>query len=656
MKATFATCMLLGLLLALAACNPEPSREPAPTTVVDAPKPVADTGTGTGLRAVYFKTNNLIGPHQTRLETDVNLTPGSDPAPTLNGSGFSASWGGQLQAPSTGGWTLSVVHTGGVRLELDGKRLLDRWTQGAKTDDAVKVLLEANRLYDLHLEFWGKLSDAKLQLLWSGPDRPKERIPTTRFFPLNATRASLGEWGKLEPWPVLAIHGTLLPNGKVLTWGGGDKTRSGKDEPGAHNGNDADLWDLTSNTHSSVRNPSTKIFCSGHALTPDGTLLVAGGNWDKDIGKIDTNLFNPNTNSWSRGSNMNAGRWYPTVLPLANGELLTLEGKDENKAINRLPQVWKTAGGWRDLKDAIRNDAGRSGASRETGLYPWIFVGPNGQVVKLGPSKVIETLSTAGDGAWSTTQQTRDEQFRNYGIAVQIAPDRVLVAGGTDETNLATRSSKLVNLNTLAVSSTGDLQLGRTQLNATILPDGSVLASGGHGGKSYDDSARATRSAERWQDGVWTTLASETNPRMYHSMAVLLPDARVLSAGGGRCDCERDYQDAQVFSPPYLFNLDGTPAFRPALEAPGNIQFAQSFTIKVSDPNEIEQVSLLRLSSVTHSLNMNQRFAKLEFTASADGLNVTAPVNGNIAPPGHYLLFVVNARGVPSLGKIVQLQ
>jgi hypothetical protein len=663
----------VALLICLTACTSENAQQETPTApiVAETPAPTPDltsepdTGTGTGLRAMYFKTEDLTGPQQTQLESNVSLSPGIDPAPNLAGAGFSASWGGQLQVPETGDWTLSTVANGGVRLEIDGKRLIDRWTQNPNLEGSAQVRLEASRLYDLHLEFRGSISNANLKLLWTGPGRGTQRIPKTRLFPLDATRASLGEWGKLEAWPVLAIHGTVLPNGKLLTWGGGDKTRSGKDEPGAHNGNDADLWDPTNashaSTHASVRNTSTELFCSGHALTPDGTLLVAGGNWDKDVGKIDTNLFDWNTNTWTRGANMNAGRWYPTVLPLANGELLTLEGKTETKAINRVPQVWKTVGGWRDLSNAIRDDAGRNDANqnaetRETGLYPWVFAGPDGNVVKLGPSSVIESLSTDADGAWSTTQANRGDRFRNYGIAVQIAPDRVLIAGGTDETNPATRSSKIINLKTLGTSSSGDLQFGRTQFNATILPDGSVLASGGHGGNSYDDPARAARSAERWQNGIWTTLASEINPRMYHSIGLLLPDARVFSGGGGRCDCQRDYQDAQLFSPPYLFNRDGTPAVRPAPDVPGRITFGQSFNVDLSDPSEIKQVSLLRLSSVTHSLNMNQRFAELNFAATTTGLTIRAPSSGNTAPPGHYLLFVINTQGVPSVGKIVQLR
>jgi hypothetical protein len=670
----------IALLICLAACTGENAQQETPTAapiVAETPAPTPDltpdTGTGTGLRAMYFKTDDLTGPPETQLESDISLSPKIDPASNLAGPGFSAMWGGQLQAPETGEWTLMTVSNGAVRLEIDGKRLIDRWTQNPNqipnqapnTEASVQLRLEANRLYDLHLEFRGSITNANLKLLWTGPGRGTQRIPKTRLFPLDATRASLGEWGNLEAWPVLAIHGTVLPNGKLLTWGGGDKTRSGKDEPGAHNGNDADLWDPTNtsqaSSHTSVRNTSTELFCSGHALTPDGTVLVAGGNWDKDVGKIDTNLFDWNTNTWTRGANMNAGRWYPTVLPLANGELLTLEGKTETKAINRVPQIWKTVGGWRDLSNAIRDDAGRNDANqnaeaRETGLYPWVFAGPNDKVVKLGPSTVIETLSTQADGAWSGTQATRGDRFRNYGTAVQIAPDRVLIAGGTDETNPATRSSKIVNLNTLGTSSSGDLQFGRTQFNATILPDGSVLASGGHGGNLYDDPARAARSAERWQNGIWTTLASEINPRMYHSIGLLLPDGRVFSGGGGRCDCQRDYQDAQLFSPPYLFNRDGTPAVRPAPEVPDRITFGQSFTVGLSDPGEIEQVSLLRLSSVTHSLNMNQRFAELNFVATASGLTVRAPLSGNTAPPGHYLLFVINARGVPSVGKIVQLR
>jgi hypothetical protein len=353
---------------------------------------------------------------------------------------------------------------------------------------------------------------------------------------------------------------------------------------------------------------------------------------------------------------MNAARWYPSLIPLADGEMLSVGGRIQPGLENTLPQVWKSTGGWRDLTGA---DDLLGGA---TGYYPWAFAGPNGKTFVVGPADRILRLSTAANGGWNTLKETRDDLYRYYGSPVMFAPDKVLVVGGTDTTNPASASSLVVNLSDpITFTASGDLNDGgRTQLNTTILPDGSVLATGGHGGNGFEDLALAKRSAERWDPntGRWTLLEDETNPRMYHSVALLLPDARVLSAGGGRClTCPKNYDDAQIFSPPYLYNPDGTSAPRPSiLETPDVIGFGQSFFVRTTNPMSIGRVSLVRLSSVTHSFNMNQRFAELTFVSTGTGLSVTAPVNGDTAPPGHYLLFVINAQGVPSIGKIVQLR
>jgi hypothetical protein len=141
------------------------------------------------------------------------------------------------------------------------------------------------------------------------------------------------------------------------------------------------------------------------------------------------------------------------------------------------------------------------------------------------------------------------------------------------------------------------------------------------------------------------------DPRMYHSTALLLPDGRVLSAGGGRLGGARDYFTAQIFSPPYLFK--GT---RPAIvSAPPVLPIGGSATIQTAQAADIATVSLVRLASVTHTLDMDQRYLPLEFTAGADRLTITAPASSDVAPPGYYMLFIVNSRGVPSTAAILRV-
>ena len=132
----------------------------------------------------------------------------------------------------------------------------------------------------------------------------------------------------------------------------------------------------------------------------------------------------------------------------------------------------------------------------------------------------------------------------------------------------------------------------------------------------------------------------------------------MLSVGSGQPAATGLTDDftAEIFSPPYLFNADGTPATRPVItNAPGGVKYGQAFTVKTTSAASIAKVTWIRLSAVTHSFNQSQRMNVLSFTKGTNLLTVTAPANRNLAPQGHYLLFIVDANGVPSVAKIVRI-
>jgi galactose oxidase len=215
------------------------------------------------------------------------------------------------------------------------------------------------------------------------------------------------------------------------------------------------------------------------------------------------------------------------------------------------------------------------------------------------------------------------------------------------------------------------MNFGRRQHNATILPDGTVLVTGGTRGgggpnNGFNDlgPGQPVHIAELWDPTTeeWTELAAEEVDRCYHGTAVLLPDATVLSAGGGEYrpfdgvdepnDPQDSHRNAQVFSPPYLFKGD-----RPEItSAPSSVSYGEIFQVGISQPNDIGKVSWVRLPSVTHSFDENQRINFLQFQASAGELNVTAPNSANVCPPGHHMLFILSQVGVPSIAKIIQIQ
>jgi WD40 repeat protein len=194
----------------------------------------------------------------------------------------------------------------------------------------------------------------------------------------------------------------------------------------------------------------------------------------------------------------------------------------------------------------------------------------------------------------------------------------------------------------------------RRHLNATILPDGTVLVTGGTSGTGFSDEASAVHAAELWDPntGKWSTLASNSVIRVYHSTSLLLPDGRVLHTGSGDAAGNANHFDAELFYPPYLYK--GT---RPYIsQGPSTVNYTETFFVGTADPAAIARVTWIRLGSVTHAFDSNQRFNELTFVPAPGGLNVTAPASPNLAPPGHYMLFILNRNGVPSSARIIRIK
>jgi hypothetical protein len=455
----------------------------------------------------------------------------------------------------------------------------------------------------------------------------------------------VGQWGPVVPWPVVGVHVALLPNGKVLAYDsiGDNATETYPVQDHTR----ATVWDPATGTQTPVDvNTGYNIFCSGFAHLVDGRMFVAGGNKDQQLnGIVQTHLFDPLTNLWSLGPNMAAGRWYPTVTALDNGEMLITSGRVDT------PEVRTLAGGLRSL----------STASLSLPLYPWMDVAPNGRAFYSGPDQTLRALNTAGTGVWQTFGQ-RDTINRDYGGHALFDVGKELIAGGGPSTT----DARVVDINgsTPQVTPTAPMAYGRRQLNLTVLADGTVLATGGNSsGASLVDLNAGVYPAELWNPatGQWLTLAAMQVTRQYHSTALLLPDGRVLSAGGGICGtCDQvGYlgKNAEIFSPPYLFDADGTLALRPTIDAaPAATSYGASMDITTGNPASIRKVAFVRLGAATHANNMEQRYIPLSFTAGSTSLTTTAPANADIAPPGYYMLFIIDANGVPSVARMVNIQ
>jgi hypothetical protein len=233
---------------------------------------------------------------------------------------------------------------------------------------------------------------------------------------------------------------------------------------------------------------------------------------------------------------------------------------------------------------------------------------------------------------------------------------RILIMGGSRTGDLLspTNSAEVIDLNRspLAWRTVASMQYPRLDHNVTILPTGDVLVTGGTS-IGPNEAAGAVHAAEVWspQTETWTTLASNSVNRMYHSTSILLPDGRVLLAGSGEGKKAASEFSAEFFSPPYLFQGP-----RPVITgAPTSVAYGGTFAVSTPDAASIAQVTLVRLGSTTHAFDQNQRLARLSFSTTATGVSVRAPANGNLAPPGHYMLVLVNGDGVPSVARIIRI-
>jgi hypothetical protein len=445
-------------------------------------------------------------------------------------------------------------------------------------------------------------------------------------------RSVVGEWSSVLIWPYTAIHLHMLPTGKVAFWGSYET-----DAP--------ELWDPATGAFTTTGPTGYNIFCTGHSFLADGRLLVTGGHVNTYIGEPFASIFDPFTNVWTNVlDDMNAGRWYPTNVTLANGDVLVVAGQIDTapEVMNPLPQVWQAASEtWRSLTNA----------ELVLPLYPYMYVAPNGRVFNAGPNQIARYLDTSGSGTWTVVANNRVGTLEQ-GSSVMYDPGKVLIVGGGLQ-EAPSNTAQVIDLTIASPAwrSVTPMASARRHHNATLLADGTVFVTGGSNSTNpdlWDDQTGAVYAAEMWnpQTEAWSTMASLTVYRGYHATALLLPDGRVLSAGG-----DVGGPTAEVYSPPYLFR--GT---RPTItDAPTSVGYNQTVLVRTLDATSITQVTWIRLSSVTHGFNQDQRLNRLSFAQTAGGLNVTTPAGPTLAPPGYYMLFILNSSGVPSEARIIRI-
>ena len=460
--------------------------------------------------------------------------------------------------------------------------------------------------------------------------------PVTVTVDNSGNPALVGSWSSAVSLPAVAVNLILLPNSEVLFY---------------QDGGTATVWNYTTNTFTNV-STSVDLFCSGAALLSDGRVLVVGGYGGSGgpIGIANAEIFDPTTNKWTTVPDMAYRRWYPNATTLPDGNILVTAGWQTNSHTN--------AGISEFYNPATNTWTSLTNANNPFETYPFLYVLPDGRVIHIGGSEYATDTDVLDltTNTWSVI----DPNVVDGASATMYTPSHFMKAGtATDSQGVGPSFNTTYVLDmtqaTPAWQQTPSMAYSRSFMNLTMLPDGTVLATGGETDRNGGTIANAVYAAELWSPATqtWSTMASMHTPREYHGTALLLPDGRVLESGmGADFGNVPNEESAEFYSPPYLFK--GT---RPTItSAPAQISYGQNFTVTTPDAASITSVVLIRTGAVTHFFDQNERFIPVGFTQTSGGLTVTAPANSNLAPPGNYMLFIVNSAGVPSVAPFMQIQ
>ncbi len=469
-----------------------------------------------------------------------------------------------------------------------------------------------------------------------------------------------GQWSTLSnTMPINPVHVALLNNGELLVVAGsGNCPPTYKGCPsgppyGPSNGSGALLLNPATGQTISQLSLSWDMFCNGMVLLQDGTALIDGGtlHYIPFYGLSQAAIFDPSTNTFTNTANMAHGRWYPTVLTLSDGRIMTFSGLNEDGKTNATVEFYTVGSGW----------STPFGSFWTPDLYPRLHLLPNGDVFYSG-GQTQSKLFNPSTATWNTDVATTNYSGKRlYGTSVLLPltpgnnydPKVIIMGGG----NPATDTTEIIDMgaSTPAWQYGPNMSEARIEMNAVILPNGEVLALGGSA--DDEDTSTASLNADLYDpmSNTFTSAGANAYPRLYHSVALLLPNATVWLAGGN--PSRGTYQqEMEIYQPAYLFNPDGTMATQPTItSAPSSISYGNTFSVTTPNAASISSVVLVRNGTVTHAFGMDQREVGLSFTAGSGTLTVTAPPNGEIAPPGYYMLFLVNNAGVPSVADFVQV-
>ena len=468
-------------------------------------------------------------------------------------------------------------------------------------------------------------------------------------------RNRLGDWSGVIAWtPHIPVSAATLPDGRVLTFASNQRTTF----PSGPEFTYAATWNPTTGQFVEFNHPSHDMFCGALVMLPDGRVLVNGGRNTT----VRSSIFDWRNNTWTRTPDMNDPRWYNTSVALPNGRVWTVSGSGGSGTAER----WDQASGWSRLT-GINWNLVTSEPGYITIWHPFLLLAPDGRLIHFGPTDTMHWVLPDGSGAMSNTGTTvPGSHYPKEGAWVMYDEGRILVAGGGANTTANSSDNTTGTSTTLAytvdirtgtpvVTLAESLTFPRQFANVVVLPNGEVMVMGGNtSGLKFNDTG-SILTPEIWNPvtGEWRNGADASVPRNYHSLALLLPDGRVMSGGGGLGGNSADHRDAQLYTPPTLFNPDGSLADRPVITtAPAAIGVGTRFSVAATAG--IEKFSFIKMSAITHSVNTDLRFLWLPFSEVSPGnYEITAHSSINVMTPGYWMLFGLDAAGAHSVAKII---
>jgi galactose oxidase len=504
----------------------------------------------------------------------------------------------------------------------------------------------------------------------AGSGGPMTSAAEINIHGLAPTVAVGGKWSAPIGFPIVPISAVMLPNDKLLTFSAYSDTTFNKVP---NTVTKVAILNLKTGKVTEPINVNThhQMFCVGLALLADGRVLINGGSNDRA-----TTIYNPTTNKWTRGPLMNIPRAYNADTLLSTGKVLTLGGSWYDAAGNKNGEIFTpsgTTGSWKKLPGVLatkiltQDPAGVVRADN----HAWLFAQANGTVFQAGPSRQTNWITTTGNGSITFAGDRADSADAMNGNATMYDVGKILTLGGATAyqdygsavDTQATNRAYTIDISggptqPVAFAQTSDMTYARSFSNSVVLPDGKVLVVGGQQHPRTFTDTGAVLSPELWDPatGNFTVMSPEAIPRTYHAVAVLLPDGRVFSGGGGLCGgCTTNHPDGQIYSPPYLFNPNGTLRTRPVITgAPAKAVTGSVVTVTTNSPTPT--FSLIRMSGDTHSVNNDQRRIPLTpTTVNGTTYTLQLPSDKGVLLPGNYMLFALDANGTPSVAKIISI-